>query len=330
MRRPDSDVTVPFMTEVPTEPFTYADLDRLGLSRSQLRMMLHDGLVRRVLQGVYAPTHLADTIDTRAACAALVLPPHAVLVDRSAAWLHGIDHLDPRERQQAPALEIASFDSHCRVRRKGTSGGERALLPEDITDVGGVRVTTPLRTAADLACLRGRKQALAALDAFMRAFGLTQADFRRIVVRFARRRGVKQLRELINYASPLAESPAESWVRMVVIDSGLAHPEPQVAVEIPGWGSCRIDLAYRHLKVAVEYDGEEFHSSVQDRDSDRIRRQALRDAGWHVIVVRKEDLRGGALDAWLKELREVIAERTPSRPRHYARGEDWSGSRPTW
>lgn len=318
------------MAEIPTGPFTYADLDRLGITPRQLRGMVDDGLVRRVLQGVYAPSDLPDDIETRAACAALVLPAHAVLVDRSAAWLHGIDHLDPRERQQVPALEIASFDQHNRVRRRGTSGGERALSADDITEVGGVRVTTPLRTAADLACLRGRRQALAALDAFMRAFGLTKADFLRIAIRFAGRRGVKQLRELINYASPLAESPAESWVRMAIIDAELVTPTPQVELVIPGWGPGRVDLAYEYLKIAVEYDGDEFHSSEEDRENDRIRRAGLRTAGWYVIVVRKEDLRGDALDTWLKELATVIKERTPARPRHYARGEDWSGARPTW
>lgn len=318
------------MTEIPSEPFRYDDLERLGLTAGQLRMLVADGRIRRVLRGVYAPADLPDDIATRAACAALVLPQHAVLVDRSAAWLHGIDHLDPRERQQVPALEVASYDGHNRVRRRGTSGGRRDLQPDDIMVVAGVRVTTPVRTAADLACLRGRRQALAALDAFMRHHGVTKADYLRILIRFAGRRGVTQFRELINYATPLSESPGESWVRMIIIDSGLIPPTPQVELDIPGWGAGRLDLAYEHLKIAVEYDGEQFHSSEEDRENDRIRRDGLRAAGWHVIVVRKEDLRGDALDRWLTELTTTIRDRTPVRPRIYARGEDWAGSRPTW
>jgi hypothetical protein len=317
------------MTEVPTRPFTSGELDELGITRSQLRMMVADGLVRRVLQGVYAPLALPDDVTTRASCAALVLPPHAVLCDRTAAWIHGVDHLDPRELQQVPALEIASRNGHNRVRRNGASGGERELRPDEVMMVGGVRVTTPLRTATDLARLRGRRRALAALDAFMRHHDLNQEDFRRSLVRFAGRRGVKQLRELIGYASPLAESPPESWTRMAIIDAGLAVPEPQVTVALPEGVSVRVDLGYRHLKIAVEYDGEEFHTSDEDREHDRERRRRLRDAGWKVIVIRRNDLYGNSLDAWLTELREAIAERTPPRPRVYARGEDWSGSRPT-
>lgn len=71
-----------------------------------------------------------------------------------------------------------------------------------------------------------------------------------------------------------------------------------------------LDLAYLRLKICIEHDGEAFHSSPEQREADRLRRTWLRDHGWKVNVVRKDDLKGAALDPWLRELREAIADRT--------------------
>jgi very-short-patch-repair endonuclease len=148
---------------------------------------------------------------------------------------------------------------------------------------------------------------------------ITRDDYRVMLRRFRGRRGCTQLRELVEYADGRAESLRESWVRMEIIDSGLPVPELQVWVRLPGLGRRRLDLAYRGRKVAVEYDGDEHHSEPADIAADQERRSALVAQGWHVIVVRSEDLEGARLDAWLSDLRRALAERTPSRPTRYAR-----------
>ncbi len=132
-----------------------------------------------------------------------------------------------------------------------------------------------------------------------------------MAARYAGRRGVVQLRELIQYASPEAESAGESWTRRAIIDADLPIPKAQVWVTVASGHRYRLDLAYPGLKVAIEYDGEEFHSTPEQRLADEVRRQELRDAGWIVIVVRKDDLSGPALDQWLSELRAAIASRRP-------------------
>ena len=91
----------------------------------------------------------------------------------------------------------------------------------------------------------------------------------------------------------------ESWTRLEIIDEQLPAPQPQVWVFVPGYGLVRLDLGYEERKIAVEYDGEEFHSSDADRAADRARRTALRQAGWIVIVVRKDGFAGPAREAWL-------------------------------
>jgi hypothetical protein len=311
------------MTPLPDHPFLANQIEALGLSRYQLDALVSEGAVRRVLRGVYCRADLPDSIELRTRAAALVLPPHAVVCDRSAAWLWGVDCFDLADHQFLPNLEVVCTDGHDRVRRGELYGGKRDLREEEICEVEGVRVTSPVRTACDLACLRGRRSALAVFDAFRRVWGLTCADYERMLHRFHGRRGVKQARELAPYAVASAESTGESWTRMTIIDAGLAAPEPQVWVHLAGIGWVRLDLAYEHLRIAVEYDGEEFHSTEEDRRADRERRLALRDAGWIVIVVTKSDFTAEAADRWLTELQDAIAERLPAYRRVYSRGESW-------
>ena len=315
------------MTALPDGPFQFADLDRLRLTRHQLDRLLADGVVRRILRGVYCRADLSDTVELRARCAALVLPPHAVLCDRSAAWVWGVDCFDYAEHQFLPRLEVVSVDGHDRTVREELYGGRRTLRDDETCTVGRIRVTTPLRTACDLACLHGRNAALAVLDAFRREHGLTCADYERMLLRFRGRRGVVQARELAPYAVETSESQGESWTRMTIVDAGLRPPTPQVWVHVPGIGWVRLDLAYEHLRIAIEYDGEEHHTTDADRARDERRREALRRAGWVVIVVRKTDFTGLTSQRWLTELREALDERVPAYRRRYSRGEAWDPRR---
>lgn len=46
---------------VPDRPFTWAQAESSGLSRARLNALLHEGTVRRVLNGVHQPADLEDT-----------------------------------------------------------------------------------------------------------------------------------------------------------------------------------------------------------------------------------------------------------------------------
>ncbi len=98
-------------------------------------------------------------------------------------------------------------------------------------------------------------------------------------------------------------------------------PAAQVWVWLPGWGRVKVENAWEHLRLAVEYDGEENHSSDEDRSHDEARREALRRAGWIIIVVRREGLSAEGRVRWLAELAAAYADRVPHPPakRIYAR-----------
>ena len=292
----------------PDHPFTWPTVRTLGYRRSDLDEAVADGRLVRLLRGVYARAELELTPWVRAAAARLVISEHSVVRDRTAAWIWGVDCHAYAEHDGAPPIETCVLRGHEPTERQQVAGNTRDLLPEDWVELDGLRVTTPLRTALDLGCSLRPHDALGAMDALMRGQGFSHGDMRTLLRRYRGRRGVVQLRWLVAEVDPRAESQPESWLRWFIVEWGLARPEPQVWVSVAGT-SYRVDLGYPRARIAVEYDGEEFHSSPEQREHDELRRTALRAAGWIVIVVRKEDLSPERREVWLTELAEALRSR---------------------
>lgn len=258
-----------------TEPFTTAQARDQGVSRSRLATLVGRDLIRPVLRGVYAAAQVVDTLEFRAASLALVVPPSAVVTDRTAAWLHQVDLLPRSAVHQMPPIEVYSRTAS-RVRRPDVASGERRLRDGDVMVVGGVLVTTKLRTALDLGRRLNRFESLAALDGLLRA-GVRHEELLAEVERFRGERGVVQLRWLAPLADPRAESPPESVLRLHWLDAtGMPPPEPQAWVYDGGYPRYRIDLSNPTLRYGAEYNGRAFHSE----DSDAERLEWLDDAGW--------------------------------------------------
>ena len=305
--------------ELPQNPFTLAQARSLGISRRRIDAGLSDRSLTRLLRGVYVRDGVHLDAAGRARAAALATSPHSVICDRTAAWIWGIDSFAYRELDAEPPLETCTLRGHRATRRPEVRGRSRDLRQRDWVEVGGVRVTTPLRTALDLACSLRRSTALAVLDRFMRDHGITLLQMQRELPRYFRRRGVIQLRELVSLADPRAESEGESWTRLEILDHGLPAPQLQYWIVIGGVPTYRLDMAYPRAKIAIEYNGAEYHSSEQDKAADEARRQWLEDHGWTVIVVDKDSFSDEALALWITELREALAlAQTPPR-RWYVR-----------
>ena len=301
-------MTTPLVETLPELPFTVADLDDLRLSAWSLRHLVATGHVRSLVRGVYVRSEVPDSLELRAAALMLVVSPEHIVVDRTAAWLHGVDTLLSREKELLPPIEVCALRGHHPTERRQVDSGQRDLAPDDLMRIGDVRVTTPLRTALDLGCRLRRREALATLNEFTRSQGVTRAMLTHELPRFRRRRGVIQLRELIGLIDPRIESQRESWVWLAIRDAGLPLPTPQVWVEDDdGRPLYRLDFAYQLCRVAVEYDGIEAHlKTPEQRQADEARRSWLRRRGWTVIVVRRGDFTGRRLDDWLDELSQAL------------------------
>lgn len=271
-------------------PFTYADALTAGVRSRLLAQLVCTGHLRHVVHGVYVATQVPDSLGTRARALKLVVPDHAVAVDRTACWLHFVEALPRRAAYEMPPLEIYST-AKSRTRREGVSSGIRDLRPADIEVIDGVRVTTKLRTACDVGRLVWRYDAIGALDGLVRA-GLSQEELLGAVERFKGQRGVLQLRRLVPLVDPLAESMPESALRLHWHESDLPWPECQIWVhDDDGRPVFRIDIGNREVRYGAEYFGEEFHGEDEEKaDEERI--EWLTRHGWTIDVFVKAQVYG--------------------------------------
>lgn len=274
-------------------PFTAADMRRSGISRWYAHELRRRGLIRELLRGVYVAAQVPETIELRVDALKLVVPPTAVVTDRTAAWLHGVDLLPRSAVHEAPPVDLFDRRRAARVRRDGVRSGQRTLIDTDVMVVDGILVTTPLRTALDLGRSLRRYDALAALDGFLR-LGVDHDRLLASVERFRGDRGVVQLRGLVPLADGRAESPPESVLRGHWIDAGLPAPEPQCWVH-DEWGVpiFRIDVGLPAVRFGAEYNGERFHSGAVAERRDEKRGDWLAERGrWTIVVFWKDDLFG--------------------------------------
>ena len=293
-------------------PFSSAEASRLGVDESLRRRLVERGLLRPLLRGVFVAAGVPDSLRLRVAALGLVVPEHAVVVDRTAAWLHGVDALPRSAIHRMPSLDVFSRQGS-RLRRPGVTSGIRDLTVRDLETIGPLTVTTPLRTACDLGRLLWRFDALSAIDGFLR-LGLDHGLLLSEVGRFAGYRGVRQLRDLAPIGDPGAESPPESALRLHWYDAELPPPETQIWVEDDdGVPKFRIDVGDRGARFGAEYFGEEFHAEEQ-RDEDEERIAWLEDhRGWHMEVFTKTDVYGQELVASAR-LRDGHRAAAASRP----------------
>jgi len=266
----------------------------LGISAWHFGEMVAGGRVRRLLYDAYVDALVPDSVELRVEAVCLVIPPSAIICRRTAAWLYGIDAYAPHQRDQALMVECVVPARLPRVRRDGVEGREETLQPYDACTLAGVRVTTPTRTALDLARYAPRFMGLAAVDAFCQQQLTSPSQLLACVERFRGGRNIAIARKLISWAEPLTESPGESWLRLRILDAGFPRPEAQIKVlDTFGRLVYRLDLGYRDRSIGLEYDGLEFHDLQEQRDHDEKRRTRLdREFGWQTYGFDRGDVLG--------------------------------------
>ena len=294
---------------LPDGPFTVAMAREVGIGRRALRGLVESQDVRRVLRGVYVRQSTPDSLALRARAACLVVSPAAVLCDRTAAWLHGIDVFWSAEHDYPSRLETFVLRGSTRLTRAETYGGQRDLA-------SGGRHGDRWHARHDAAANRARPGLRPSATRRSGRTGLLHARLRHHQ-RAAEARGPPLLPTTRRSAAAqpdragrsASESPGESWTRLEILDSNLPAPQVQWGITRNGRRLFRLDLAYPGMKICVEYDGEEFHDSPEAREADEARRAWLRERGWIVIVVTKDDLTPDGVRRWTEELRRAVEAR---------------------
>lgn len=183
----------------------------------------------------------------------------------------------------------------------GTVARRQTIPLDHWRRVDGLMVTTPLRTAFDLAARTERSglvDAVVAADALLRLDSLTGQDLAAFALLHPGARGVLRVAEVADLTDPRSESPPETRARLRIAFAGLPAPEVQYQVrDVDGHRIARVDLGWPGYRVAVEYDGKD-HTQWDRRGRDVDRVDELRRAGWIVIVVTKAQL---ARPSWVTD-----------------------------
>jgi hypothetical protein len=251
---------------------------------------LGDGLPRHVLRtfykpmfrGVYIPKRATPDLYDRTLGAWLTSNRAGVIAGLAASALHGAEWVDDDE-----SIEILVEEHR---RQKGLTIRMDRVADDEIITVAGLPVTNPARTAFDVGRYRERYDAIGRLDALMRSAPFRADDVAMLVQRYGPVRGVRQLRELLPLVDAGAESLKESWLRLALIDGGLPIPETQIPIlDEDGDAFAFVDMGWRAIKLAVEYDGDQHRTSRPQYVKDLRRLPKIEKRDWEVIRVINED-----------------------------------------
>lgn len=254
-----------------------------SLTRHQLRTRCI-----AVHHDVYIAKDTEMTAAVRARACWLRSRGHGVLAGFSASALHGAKWVDAR-------LPATIIDSN-RRRERGIKVWAVAIDDDETCLIDGMRVTTPARTAVDLACKYPIDDAVAGIDALARATRLGTPEIWAAAQRHPGRHGLDRVRAAIELVDPGAESPRETVLRLLILRAGYPPPETQLPV-YNEYGALigEVDMGWRDRKLAVEYEGRHHRLSRAAFDKDIRRIDALLEAGWTVIRVTAVDTEGGFL-----------------------------------
>lgn len=258
------------------DPFLGSAALARGMSWGQLQKH------QRLYRDVYVHPDAEVTAALRARAAWLWSRERAVVAGFAAAALHGSKWVDP-------ALPVDLFHDN-RHRLAGLRIHGDRLDPADVCRVDGVPVTKPARTALDIACWHPIMTAVAAIDALARATELKPVDVETLAETSTGRRGISRARRAIGLFDSGAQSPKETWLRILLVENGLPRPRTQIPVRNEfGVIAAYLDMGWDELKVAVEYDGDHHRVRRSQYSYDIRRLEMLHGQGWIIVRVTADD-----------------------------------------
>ena len=252
-----------------------------------------------VRKDVYLPRDAELTAVLRAKACWLRSRRRGVLAGYSASALHGAKWIDSTR----PAA-IIDTNRHTVA---GVQAWEERIDDDEVGVVDGIRLTTPARTALDLARRLRLGVAVAAVDALAQATELKMADVDLLVDRYSGRRGMTAARTALALVDGGAQSPKETWLRLLLVRAGFPAVQTQIAVRNEwGWAEAYLDMGWEDIKVAIEYDGDQHRSDRRQyvKDIDRLEMLEQR-YGWIVVRVIAEH----HPDDVIRRVREARARR---------------------
>lgn len=262
----------------PGEPFVGSEaLESCVLSRHQLRARY-----RAVFPNVYVSNDTQLSLERRICAAWLWSGRAATIVGAAAARLHGAEWIPD---------DVPVELNHTNARPpRGVLTRRDRLLDGETQVMDGRTVSTPERTAFDIGRRGAIRSAVVRLDALARATGFKVDDVLRMAKCHPHSPGLRRLETALELLDPGAQSPRESYLRLLLIDAGLPRPQTQIPVcGVDGIPFAYLDLGWEEQMVAVEYDGDQHRSDRRQYVKDIRRIEMLEQMGWIIVRVIAED-----------------------------------------
>lgn len=275
-----------------------------GLPSSSVAQFVKDGRWSVVHRGTYRVGPLPCTYDEALRAALAYADNRAVLSHRAAAWAHGLDGVTAEHRLIELTLR---WQRRHVVLGGGIVHSARSLPADQRCIASGFPCTSLARTLVDLSDLQDRKLLVKAYEDIYRRLHRNWDAFATEVRSIAFSREAGPLLELMSRRrNPrITESAAEAWCDDLMWRAGIRADRQVEIFSDSGDFVGRVDFALPRLRVAIEYDGWEFHKhrGVQDRR----RWRALQREGWLVAPFTKTDLADET--RFIDELRDLIYAR---------------------
>ena len=268
------------------------DAVKTGWSDEELGRFARSGEWTRVRRGAYVDGRLPTSAVARHALliAATVgsLRRPAVISHQSAAVLLGLPVWGaPLDRVHItrcpPASSQAVGPLRCHVAR---------LREDEITSVGGFRVTDVGRTTLDLARSLPFEEAVVTLDAAQHEGLLPRELIEQRLFDIAGTRGSRHAARVIRFSDGRSASVGESRSRVVLADLRLAPSALQYEITTStGSFVARTDFAWEEDRIVGEFDGRIKYdqllrpgeTSADAVYAEKLREDALRDEGLGVV-----------------------------------------------
>jgi Protein of unknown function (DUF559) len=233
---------------------------------------------RRLFPDVYLARDVGVDATVRAKAGWLWSGRRGVVAGFAAAALHGSKWADDTR-----VVEL--IHDNWRSPAGIQTHGDR-IEDDEIGLIAGIPVTSPARTALDVGRWYPTMTAVAGIDSLARAVDIKAADVELLAHRYSGRKGIERARRAMELFDAGAQSPKESWLRVVLIQAGLPRPQTQIPV-LDEFGSAvaYLDMGWEDVKVAVEYDGEQHRTDRRQYIWDVRRLEMLERLGWIVVRV---------------------------------------------
>ena len=244
-----------------------------ALTRGQLRWGYE-----ALFPDVYALKKAAPSLSRRISGAWLWSGRQGVVAGRAAAALHGARWVDAKTPIELIGRRTRSPD--------GIVVHNERIDADEIVDIDGMLVTSPTRTALDLARHLPRDTAVRHLDALARATGILAEDVLALASRYPRARGLRRSEVALGLMDAGAQSPRETSLRLLFIDAGFPRPQTQIRVS-DGFNTAFVDMGWEGPRIGAEYDGDQHLKDRKTYVNDIGRNELVRREGWfdlHVVA----------------------------------------------